>query len=155
MDVSAAAVTGGLLIMNTVWDLRKKEILLLPTLLILAGGVICRILEGTAEEIQLLSGQVSSGAGGWQWIPAVLPGVFLLLLSLASKGKVGFGDGLVVCAAGLWCGPESILLALFFALLLVPAAAGMQRLRKRKVRELPFVPFLLAGFVLQRMLMGS
>ena len=137
--MAETAVTGGLLIANTIRDIRKREILLLPTILVLAGGVIRNMASADVEM--------------WRWLPALLPGGVLLLLSIAASGKVGFGDGLAVCAAGIWCGMETILLSLFFALLMVPAAAGILLLRKKRAGEVPFIPFLLAGFILARIML--
>ena len=134
-------IAGSLLSVNALWDLRKKEILPVPTLLVLAVGMIRAIAVGEEGTI-------------W-WITALIPGLFLMFLSRITAGRVGFGDGLVVCAAGIWCGTESILTALFFALLTVPAAAGVLWFRKQPVRELPFVPFLTAGFFLERILWRS
>lgn len=141
MNIPGNLVAGGLLVINSVRDIRKREILLLPTLLVLTGG----ILRGIAA---------SAGEAGL-WFPALLPGAVLLLLSLATSGRVGFGDGLAVCAAGIWCGPEQILIAVFFALLLVSGAAGILRLCRRRVSELPFLPFLLAGFLLTQIMVQT
>jgi len=131
-------IAGGLLLANAVWDLRKKEILTVPTLLVLAAGIV-RV-------------SLACRGGSVLWMAALLPGIFLMLFSIITAGRIGFGDGMVLCAAGIWCGTESILLSLFFALLAVPAAAGILRIRKHPVRELPFVPFLTAGFFLERIL---
>lgn len=133
MGILATTVITGLLIVNSVTDIRKREILLLPTLLVLAGGVIRNRAAFTT----------------------LLPGIVLLLLSAAAPGKIGFGDGLAVCAAGVWCGTERILIILFFGLLAVPAAAGILHIRKQRVRELPFIPFLLLGFLVERILFCS
>ena len=134
------SVIGGLFFANTLRDIQKREILLLPTLLILAGGVIRAFVPGTGDADVL-----------W-FAAAFLPGVILMICSLVTAGKIGFGDGIAVCAEGAWCGAESVLFTLFFALLLVPAAAGVLRFRGRPIRELPFMPFLLAGFLLERIL---
>ena len=131
-------IAGSLLLVNAVWDLRKKEILTVPTLLVLAAGIAWMFLT-------CMDGNVL-------WMTALLPGISLMLFSILTAGRVGFGDGLVLCAAGIWCGTESILLSLFFALFAVPAAAGILRIRRHTVRELPFVPFLTAGFFLERIL---
>ena len=150
MIMAETAVTGSLLIANAVRDIRKREILLLPTILVLTGGVI--------------RGAVSAGPEMWECLPSLfsslLPGGVLLLLSVASSGKIGFGDGLTVCAAGIWCGPGSILLSLFLALLMVPAAAGVlwaasgvRHRQKKPSGEFPFIPFLLAGFILSQILL--
>ena len=142
MNIPGSLVAGGLLIANMIQDIRKREIVLLPTLLVLAAGVILQIMA-------VSTGKAETGP----WPLALLPGAVLLLLSIAAAGTIGFGDGLAVCAAGIWCGPEQMLFALFFALLLVPAAAAVLRLRKKRFRELPFLPFLLAGYVLAEIML--
>ncbi len=139
MNIPGNVAAGGLLIANTIWDIRKREILLLPTFLVLAGGLIWN--GAAAEEGLLFRGL------------AILPGVILILLSIVTDGKIGFGDGLCVCAAGSWCGAEYMLVTLFFALLLVPTAAVLMHLRKKPVRELPFLPFLLTGFFLAQLVL--
>ena len=106
MNMPGSLVAGGLLIANTIQDIRKREIVLLPTLLVLAAGVILQIMAPSTKEAE---------TGPWPL--ALLPGAVLLLLSIAATGTIGFGDGLAACAAGIWCGPEQMFLALFFALL--------------------------------------
>ena len=128
----AQGIAAGLLIANSISDLRKKEILLLPTLLVWAAGSV-RILTDTGDVLQLLA--------------ALLPGLCFLGISLVSGGRVGMGDAFVICAAGPWAGADRILFSLFLALLLVPAAALLLRIRKKQVKELPFLPFLCAGYL--------
>ncbi len=82
------------------------------------------------------------------WIAGVLPGMFLLAIGFLTRESVGYGDGIIllVCGSilGFWGCLEVFLLGLFltfpFSLFLI---AGRRADRKK---EIPFVPFLLAGY---------
>ena len=146
----ALEITAVLLAANSISDIRRKEILLLPTILAGAAGAV-RILLGTGSPAGL-----SADTGRlWQLLAALFPGMCLMGISAASGGRIGMGDALVVCAAGTWAGAEPILSGLFLAFLLVPAAALLLRSRKKRVKELPFIPFLCAGFLIQVILLGT
>lgn len=76
-----------------IYDIRKKEIPLLPMILGIIFALIAwiwRILTGKAELTELFS--------------AVLPGIFLLVIGLCSKEKIGFGDGILLVMIGLMIG---------------------------------------------------
>ena len=70
------------------------------------------------------------------------PGMTLLLLAAASGEKIGYGDGWLILGMGMWCSAEEIVSVL---------CAGAGILRKEK--ELPFVPFLTAGYIAGRYLL--
>ncbi len=171
-----------ILLVSSIRDIRDRRICLAPTLAAAAAGLVLRT--------------ISAGAG--QSLAAAGPGLFLLAISLLSRGRVGFGDGLVLLAAGLWSGPYpawlSLLLGLLLAFLLSllkttkriqesrnagtqneSGTAGADRASDadsrtnedrlagecRTVHEgrtadpdrsIPFVPFLLAGYLLQSLL---
>ena len=117
---------------NSVQDIRKKEIFLIPTSISFAVGIIYSLLAGISVSIVLSS---------------MLPGFMVLAISLMFKGQVGLGDAAVVLSVGIWNG----LFFTFFILLLALAAASavcvIFFVRGIKNRELPFVPFLLAGCI--------
>lgn len=133
---------------NTLWDLRKKEILPAAVAAAALGGIIRRI-----PAVQMPDGTAGTAAAFSAFLKdtgtALLPGAVLLLFSRASGGKLGSGDALIVCVIGLWSGAGmaacSFLTALFLA-----AVTGTAAVRTRKKKELPFVPFLLAGYLLWR-----
>ena len=143
-------ITAVLLAANSISDIRRKEILLVPTILTGAAGAV-RILLSTGSPADLFD----ETGRFWQLLITLLPGLFLAVISTASRGKLGMGDALVVCAAGTWAGAEPILSGLFLALLLVPAAALLLRIRKRRVKELPFIPFLCAGYLIRVIVFGT
>jgi len=80
----------------------------------------------------------------------VLPGAGILALSLMLKGSIGKGDGYLLCISGLALGLKQNLSILFYALFLAGGTAavllGLGKVKRDT--KLPFVPFLLGGFVL-------
>lgn len=118
-----------------VLDVRHGELSLVLIGAAFVLGLILQILFGNRALPELLSG--------------CLPGVCLLLFSLISNQALGFGDGGVAVAAGVFLGFTRTLLLLLLSFLI----SGLSSLvllvvknRKRK-EEVPFVPFLLAGYV--------
>ena len=101
------------------------------------------IRDGTLPFVVLLEFLITglmdsliSGTGICPW-----PGILLLLASAASGEKIGYGDGWLLFGLGMWCPAEDVLTALLTGSILC-AAAGILLHRK----ELPFVPFLAAGY---------
>jgi prepilin signal peptidase PulO-like enzyme (type II secretory pathway) len=130
----------GILLANGVCDWKKGEILLLPTLCAGAAGIFWQILYAEAPLPALLFSMV--------------PGAFLTGVGKLSGGRVGAGDGIVVWAAGIWTGFYGIFRVLVWALLLAAAAAAVLLMRKSRKKEIPFVPFLAAAFLAERMVAG-
>ncbi len=114
-------------------DFKNKEIFLLLTIIGAAEGTLMKLI---IPETDLLLIAVS-----------FLPGVLLLAVSAVSRGQTGAGDALVFFMTGAWTGPGvwRILLSAFFG---AAFFGGILWLMKRKNEEFPFVPFILAGFLL-------
>lgn len=81
----------------------------------------------------------------------MIPGVFCLLLSFLTRQGIGYGDSILIMINGLSLGAEVclhiLLTALFWA-----GIWGMIQWRffnKDKKTEIPFVPFLLIGLIIQ------
>ncbi|HHV09701.1 MAG TPA: hypothetical protein GXX75_05405 [Clostridiales bacterium] len=125
----------GLLILCSIQDLLKKKIGLW---LIVAGGGMMLVSILFCNSITLVDRLGGIAVGGT-----------VLLISLATKGKIGFGDGLLLCISGMglgfWGNLELFAVALFLAAA-VSIALMMLRLADRK-KSIPFVPFLLSGYV--------
>ena len=77
-------------------------------------------------------------------------GAVLFLGSLFTKEAVGKGDGLLLCAIGVWLGFSQSLRLLFFASILSAAAALFLLLaaKKERTQRIPFVPFLLGAYLI-------
>ena len=84
------------------------------------------------------------GLTSLSWVPALIPGLFILAAGLLTHGSIGSGDGWILMAGGLACGgtaaAEELMIALFlcagFSLVLLALGRATRRTR------LPFAPFL-------------
>ncbi len=74
---------------------------------------------------------------------------FIILIALISGGMVGFGDGLLILTMGSVLGTGELAGILCGALLLCGIYSGIEYLMLKKSRseEIPFVPFLLIGYL--------
>lgn len=115
-------------------DIRTRKVSLRLAALFAAAAVIMQVMW--------------QGLSVGSWLAGALPGLFLLILGWGTLGAVGYGDGvaLLVCGSflGFWGCLEVFLLGLFLS---CPVSLFfiVTRRADRKT-ELPFVPFLLAGY---------
>lgn len=123
-----------LLGINTWTDIRKKEICLPVLFIFLTGGILWRIRQGLLWP----AGIISMGIG-----------VFIILIALISGGMVGFGDGLLILTMGSVLRAGELAGILGGALLLCGIYSGIEYLilKKSRSEEIPFVPFLLIGYL--------
>lgn len=75
----------------------------------------------------------------------MLPGMLLLVLSVISGEKIGYGDGATVLIVGLWTNMEFCIKTLIIAFFLTGCYAGILLFKKRKEEKIPFIPFLLSA----------
>jgi len=82
-------------------------------------------------------------------IGGILVGGSVVLISKATRGKVGMGDGLILCATGiglgLWGNLELFAFALFMAAVLCIMLLILRLVDRKK--SIPFVPFLFLSYV--------
>ncbi|WP_029231479.1 prepilin peptidase [Butyrivibrio sp. VCB2006] len=116
-------------------DLKRKEI---PMLLI--------VLQALTAVVAMVSVIVQGNM--WPYgLLSLIPGVVMIVISFATRGELGVGDGLILLCMGPVYGMETTCLGLFISLLLSCLfSIGILVLGKgnRKTR-LPFVPFLTMG----------
>ena len=75
------------------------------------------------------------------YVPQPLPGILILLLGRFSNEQIGYGDGWLLLALGMWLPLKTLLWILFLGIGLGTLYALVFR-----VRELPLVPFLAAAY---------
>lgn len=80
------------------------------------------------------------------WV-SFIPGILLLLLGKISREAVGYGDGSIVLVMGLYLSFWEILGILAVASILAALWATGLLFSGKAGRTIPFVPFLLAGFL--------
>lgn len=75
----------------------------------------------------------------------VMPGIGLLLLSLATREAIGYGDGMIVAACGTVLGLSTIIPMLFLAFGFAAIGSVCLIICKKAGRkdQIPFAPFLL------------
>ena len=132
----------------------------------IAEGIMLGVLAGCSAydlkyrkipvaAVALLCGGVSgyrfiTGTGFLELLCGLLPGVLLLLFAFVTRESIGTGDGLVLCALGMFCGAKTALAVLGMALVLASVLAMVLLVLRRAGRktELPFLPCLWGGYLL-------
>lgn len=140
-------LTGSILLLCLRTDIRQQRIpqqlIWIYLLLAVLGGSI-----ETVCEAEHLPESMYALAGGW--VTGILPGSAALFLSFATREALGYGDALLILGCGISLGLSScmtvVLWAFFFCSLW---SAGLLLLhRAERSRTIPFVPFLLIGWVM-------
>ena len=125
--------------------------LLLCTYTDLKNHCIYRRTAAAAAVLVLAGHLVGRDMGMTDCLLSMLPGSFCFLISLATREQLGYGDSLVITVCGLSLGLEQttgLLTAGFFLAALW--AAGLCIFRKAgRRKEIPLMPFLAAGFIIQ------
>lgn len=126
------------LIICSYTDIKKKEIYFKVLLPFFLTGVIAAAVSGREAVLAALLGAAA--------------GIALLLLSFITRGAIGEGDGLVLVVTGVFLGISENLRLLTVALFLSALFSVGAMIIKgwKRDRELPFVPFLLAAFLIIR-----
>lgn len=119
---------------NAWTDLKKRQVSL----------VLVGIFAAASLLWNLRNGEIS-----WEYLIPVGIGGFLLAVSFLTKGALGMGDGWLMAALGLGLNTGEFLAALFVGMLCCAlwAVVLMTVFRRGKHTEIPFVPFLLLGYV--------
>ena len=117
------------------WDWRKKEI---PLLCLLLMTVVVGIFSIACPE-KLLWSRVGGGALG----------ALFFLISKVTKEAIGYGDSLLILILGVHLGLSLVLQMLLLASLPAGVVSLFVLLKKRwnKSATIPFVPFLLVGYL--------
>ena len=124
------------LVVSSIEDIRKKEILLWEI-------CTCAVLSVAAVFMAFYKGSLDI----MDVLLSILPGAILLFLSFISREGIGYGDGLIVLAAGPSLGFYDLLTMLMTAIILSGLFSGLLLIFKRAKRKtrIAFAPFLAAG----------
>ncbi|MBH1941019.1 prepilin peptidase [Mobilitalea sibirica] len=134
-DTMIKFIIGGLLLLCAIQDGFHKKIstwFLIPCMALLVALIPFSITPSIPERI-----------GG------VLVGVGVIVISKATKGKIGIGDGILLCVTGMgigfWTNIELFALALLAAAIVSIGLLALKRANRKT--SIPFVPFLLLGYI--------
>jgi leader peptidase (prepilin peptidase)/N-methyltransferase len=134
--VQTVIVLTGLLV-NSVSDMKKKEILIKFTIIFGIIGAFIKIVIGF---------------DGKDFLLAMLPGIICMILSFLTQEQIGLGDAWILLATGCCICSRDLFLVCMLAL----AGVGMAALflfvvlHKKGSYEVPFVPFVFAGVICVR-----
>lgn len=142
-------VVGILLLCSSIQDVKTRK---LSNRGLIVGGIAVVILLLTEW---LCSGWIAGVSAAirsvpWERLMGALPGLGLLVLSYGMRGQIGRGDAYLMCISGAALGVKQGMALLFYALLLA-GSISLVLLVLRKVKKdtkIPFVPFLLGGYLL-------
>lgn len=120
--------------LNSWIDIKKREISLVLATMLAAAGMIWTVYRGIVSIERLLP---------------IMTGVSFLGISVITRGSMGMGDGWILLALGTVLMPEEFFSMLFAAMLISAAWAGilLWLFRKKGNTEIPFVPFLMLGYL--------
>jgi leader peptidase (prepilin peptidase)/N-methyltransferase len=134
-EITIKVIMMAILLFCGVQDVLKKKIFLW---IIIVGAVfvgLCLPFCNTVSVIDRIGGFAI--------------GLSVAVISIATEGKIGMGDALLLCVTGLglgfWGNLELFAIALLLAAIL-SIVLLVFRLADRK-KSIPFVPFLLVGYV--------
>lgn len=80
----------------------------------------------------------------------MIPGFVILIFSVVSHGSIGKGDGMLLMAIGIYLGVAPTVWIIVYAVFISAFCALFLQFVKKKNKdyEMPFVPFLLAAFLI-------
>ena len=123
------------LMLNTIWDVKRRQVLLWSILLFGIAGVFLVFRFQTVPVLSCLGGVIFGMAiGGCGYI---------------TRQAIGYGDGLVIMVCGIYLGFAKTFAMVFYGMLfcsllsMVLIAAG----RRTYKTQVPFLPYLLLGYV--------
>ena len=128
------------LVIEALMDFRKKEVNI-PVLGILVVAAMVMFFLG--KDISVSNA-----------IIGLAEGLLLILVSVMTKGQIGIGDGILLAACGLMLGGKDNMVMFFFACLSSAIVSVLIMIIKKadKKTTIPFVPFMIPGFLIMVLL---
>ena len=123
-------------------DIRRRRV---PVWLLMISGIIVTSMSF----YEIWRGSVN----GMDRLSGILPGVVMLLVAYATQ-KAGWADGVILLLLGLHTGFRESVYSFTLSMLIISAVSLMLLVLKRVNRntKLPYLPFLFAGYVVQKAL---
>ena len=136
LEIIKIVVLGVFLLIEGIRDLQKHKVSMITVII---AGILGAIFQfGIIQE------------NGLKIIGGILIGIVLLSLAKITREKIGYGDGWIFVVTGIYLGFLSnmylLLLSLFLASWASICLLAFKKVNKKT--ELPFVPFILPGYLL-------
>lgn len=136
LEIIKIVVLGVFLLIEGIRDLQKHKVSMITVMIAGILGVIFQFVIIQENGLKIIGG--------------ILIGIVLLLLAKMTREKIGYGDGWIFVVTGIYLGFHSnmylLLLSLFLASLVSICLLVFKKVNKKT--ELPFVPFILPGYLL-------
>lgn len=141
MEMLKIGITISGLLWNSISDLKEKRISLLITGFYAVIGIGYQI--------------INKQMGSWI-IVSLIPGLLVLTFAKVTREKIGYGDGILLLSLGCYLNIEEMVLVCMIAVCLAGIIALILLVFFHKGRDyaIPFVPFLLCGYVMECFLCG-
>lgn len=138
IEIIINSVTGAMLLVCGLQDIKMKRFY---TWMVLLGAILIAACVPFSSTITI---------GARLWGSSI--GLVVILISILTQGKIGMGDGLILCVTGISLGLWNNL-ELFLTALLLSAILSIILLVAKKVdrkQGIPFVPFIFMAFLIER-----
>lgn len=134
MDCVKEICVIGFLGINSWIDIRKRQVSLPLIVMFAVWGIIWTIYSKTDF---------------FDFLICVGTGIIFVGTSILTEGAVGMGDGLLIMALGTAMCKEEFFSMLFIGMICSAVWSGIMLVifRKKRHTEIPFVPFLMAGYL--------
>lgn len=136
MYILSRIIAGVVLSLQCYWDIRYKEI---PTIVSIFAGVVGLVIHLTIEnDLQNM-------------LIAFVPGIVCLFCCMVTKESVGYGDAILLIAMGCLYSCEELVFICSVALVTAAVVSMVLCIgfHKKGNYEIPFVPFLWLGWLLE------
>lgn len=119
---------------NSWLDIRKREVSLFTIVIFGAGGLLLALYRGVFSLDYVIPFAIGAG---------------ILGLGIATQGAIGMGDGLFLMALGTMMEAGKFIAVFFMGLMACGVSSLIMLLVFHKGRnaELPFIPFVLLGYI--------
>ena len=136
LQVIRMGLLGLILITQCVFDIKSKRLPLWITGAGVGVGMILWMIEGSCDFMRFTS---------------IIPGILCLVIAKVSREAIGYGDGLLLCMMGFYLECLTLIGICLWAFTLAGILGLFLLVTKRKKgkQEIPFVPFLFLGFLLE------
>ncbi len=135
IQVISCLITAILLIIESVSDLKRREVDMKFLIAAFAAAVLMFIVSPQRNYIMFFGGMAE--------------GLLLVAASFALREGIGIGDGLTLICTGALLGAKDNMLMFFGACVICSVFSAVLLIFKRAGRKtkIPFVPFLIPGFL--------
>ena len=138
VEVIINTITGTMLLVCGLQDIKMQKFY---SWIALLGGILIGICLPFSSAITIIDRLVGS-----------LVGLGVILISMMTRGKIGMGDGIILCITGIslgfWKNLELFLIALLLSAIISILLLATKRVDRQKA--IPFIPFIFIAFVIER-----